>query len=160
MILINLSIRINYVNLMKKIFPKIIILVLILIIAIGLWYYANSIPRVKNLIELATTVKPETFTELYFENHLNLPNKVVIDKKYSYAFTLHNLENKDMIYPYETYIASDESKLDLSKGSVFIKKDGYATIHKDFTLKTELNRVMVVVNLIKKNQQIDFWIEK
>lgn len=147
----------------KEINYKLIVMIetplLLLSLIIGLLHYVNSNPSIKNIITLATTVKSETFTELYFKNHANLPSKVILKQKYNFAFTLHNLEDKDMDYPYEMYIDLNGNKLDLDKGSIFIKKDGYKTVDKDFTLKLPTGKVKVVVNLINKNQRIDFWIE-
>ena len=79
-------------------------------------------PSVKEALILATTVKPETFTELYFENHLSLPKEVTLFKEYNFKFTIHNLENKDMEYPYEVYINVNGEKQIIDKISVSIKK--------------------------------------
>jgi hypothetical protein len=43
------------------------------------------VPSVKEALILATTVKPETFTELYFEDYLSLPNKVTLFKENNFA---------------------------------------------------------------------------
>lgn len=115
---------------------------------------------VKEALILATSVKPETFTELYFEDHLSLPNKVTLSKKNSFKFTIHNLENKDMEYPYEVYIDMNGEKKIIDTNSIFIKNTEYKTIPVDFTITTRIQRAKVVVNLINKNQKIDFLIEE
>jgi len=117
----------------------------------------ECVPSVKEALILATTVKPETFTELYFEKHLSLPNKVTLFKENNFNFTIHNLENKDMEYPYEVYIDVNGEKQMINKSSVLIKNNEYKIISEDFTITIPMQRVKVVVNLINKNQQIHFW---
>ena len=119
---------------------------------------AYSIPSVRETIALATTAKPETFTELYFEDHLKLPDKVSASKTYAFKFTIHNLENKDMEYPYQVYIKTDNQKYTINSNNVSIKNNEYKTISETFSIPKIAGRSAVVVNLIDKSQQIDFWI--
>lgn len=151
----------------KKINHKLIVRIELFILAVcavvGLYQIYLYVPGVKEAVTLATTVKPETFTELYFENHINLPNTIVLGKENSFKFTIHNLENKDMAYPYEVYIKCQDTgcngqKQIIDQGSISIKNNQYKTISEDYNIELPTNRVMVVVNLINKNQQIDFWI--
>ncbi len=98
--------------------------------------------------------------ELYFEDHLSLPNKIVLFKENSFEFTIHNLENKDMEYPYEVYIDIDGEKQIICTDSILIKDNEYETIAVDFTITIPIKRSKVVVNLIDENEQIYFWIEE
>ena len=125
--------------------------------------------------------KPELFTELYFQDHLGLPGKVKPNQRYSFAFTIHNLEHQDMDYPYEIYILQDSEKQYLDKNSVSVKDNETMTIQQGFALSEPVARAKVVVELTDKpdftleepvpgykiglnnadnNQQIGFWIEK
>ena len=144
--------KINY-NLTKRI--KLLLLVVCFIV-VG-FLVVEYMPSVKEALILATTVKPETFTELYFEGHLSLPNKVTLFKENNFKFTIHNLENKDMEYPYEVYIDVNREKQMIDKSSVLIKNNEYKTISEAFTITVPIQRAKVVVNLISKNQQIHFW---
>ncbi len=158
------------------------------IVAAGLallfWIYQPAKylpPSVKEAIVLATTKKSETLTELYFQDHLSLPGKVIPNHQYSFAFTIHNLEHKDMDYPYEIYIDQDGEKQYIDKNAVSIKDNETITIQQAFILSEPITRAKVVVELIDKqslklgepvpsgkvginntdnNQKIDFWIEK
>ena len=143
----------TYYNLIMKI--RLLVLV-IWFIVIGFIVIA-CVPSVKEALTLATTVKPETFTELYFEDHLLLPNKVTLFKENNFKFTIHNLENKDMEYPYEVYIGVNGGKQMIDKSSVLIQNNEYKTISEAFTIIVPIQRAKVVVNLINKNQQIHFW---
>jgi len=148
----------------KNINDQLIIVISLLIITVCsivvVYQFVNYVPGVKEAIVLATTVKPETFTELYFEDHLSLPSKIADYQENKFKFTIHNLENKDMSYPYEVYIDVNGRKLILDKKSIFIKSNEFKTIDEDFTLVLTIERVEVIVNLLNKNQQIDFWMEK
>ncbi|MBE3128783.1 MAG: hypothetical protein IMZ60_03785, partial [Actinobacteria bacterium] len=83
---------------------------------------------------------------------------VTLFKENNFKFTIHNLENKDMEYPYEVYIDTNGEKQIIYKNSVLIKNNGYKTIAVDFTITIPIQRSKVVVNLINKNKQIYFWI--
>jgi len=144
--------KINY----KPITKIRLLLLVVWFIVVG-FLIVECVPSVKEALILATTVKPETFTELYFEDHLTLPNKVTLFKENNFKFTIRNLENKDMVYIYEVYIDVNREKQMIDKNSVLIKKNEYKTITEDFTITVPTQRVKVVINLIGKNQQIHFW---
>ena len=116
----------------RKLIIKIVVKLLVLCsVVVGIILLVNNIPSVKEAVILATTVKPETFTELYFEDHLSLPGNIILFKENSFKFTIHNIENKDMKYPYEVYIDVEGEKQMIDKSSVFIKNDEYKTINAD-----------------------------
>ncbi len=145
----------NYIKLASYLLFFIFAIELVIVGVIAI----RSNPQIKNTITLATTVKPETFTELYFEDHTKLPHTLTVSEQYSFRFTIHNLENRDMNYPYEFYVDLGKDKLMLDKGNVFIKKDGYKTISRTFVVNDVLKRSRFVVNLINKDQHISFWAE-
>ena len=68
-----------------------LLLLSVCFIVIGFFPLVKYVPSVKEALILATTVKPETFTELYFENHLFLPNKVTLFKENNFALRLNQL---------------------------------------------------------------------
>lgn len=135
----------------------------LLILAVGLiviaCLFASKNPEIRKTITLATTHQPETFTELYFENPNSLPAQIEPGKKYSFAFTIHNLENKDMAYPYIVYAVSGNQKIIFDQNTVNIKKDGYKTISEIVGPLTDA-RTDIVTELTDKNQAIDYWLEK
>ena len=120
----------------------------------------NLTPLVKETLALATTRKPETFTELYFEDHVNLPNEIISGKVYRFSFTIHNLENTDMDYPYEVYVDAQANKEPIDEGTVFVKNDEYKTIDQNYMLATPSGRMKIQVLLVDQNQPISFWMEK
>lgn len=50
---------------------------------------------------------PESFTELFFTDHLNLPTTISANVDQTFTFTIHNLENKDMSYSWEVFVVPD-----------------------------------------------------
>ena len=60
--------KINY----KPIISIGLLLLAVCFIVVGFFQLLKYVPSVKEALILAATVKPETFTELYFENHLFL----------------------------------------------------------------------------------------
>ncbi len=145
--------RTNY-----RLITKIELLILAVCSVIGVLHFVNIPPSLKDAIALATSAKPETFTELYFEDHLSLPSKITYYEDNRFTFTIHNLENKDMDYPYEVYVDVNGERQIIEKASVFVESGEYKTIDEDFTITLPTARAEVVVNLMGKNQQIDFWI--
>lgn len=107
--------------------------------------------------------KAELFTELYFENNEQLPQKEmhITDFQkvaYTFSFVIHNEEGKNMSYPYLVEIASTDKKI-LDAKSIFIKNNESKTITETFYLPNFIqNRTEVIVDLPQEKQHIDFWI--
>jgi len=141
-------------DLLEKV--TIVLVVFLVIFSVAALYI--KVPGVREAVALATTKKPERFTELYFENHLKLPSVVKEREKYKYAFTIHNLEHETKEYPYEIYIETDGKKEYLEENSVTLTHEDSVTLEKAFVVTTA-TRSALVVNLINKNQEIRFWME-
>ena len=105
--------------------------------------------------------EPEPFTELYFEDHLKLPSKLSAGglggKRF--RFTVHNLEYKEMDYPYEIREIEGERERTLDSGGFSLKHDKYKTIGVDFKNSTGSGRVKIEICLTEKDQCIHFWME-
>jgi hypothetical protein len=137
---------------------KIGLLTLAICFVIGAVKLVNSIPAVKEALVLATTVKPETFTELYFEDHNNLPKTINRHEEYGFLFTIHNLEYKDMEYPYVVYLQTTDKKIILDENKISLKNGEYISIKEDFGPLKNI-RMKITVELVNKSQSIDFWME-
>ena len=144
-------------NTKRVLAPFFYVVVLLTISFAGVYVYRTN-AKVRKTVDLATTVKPETFSELYFENYLNLPKDTTLNTKRFFHFTVHNLEYKDMLYVYEVYLDKDGKKLLIQDGTIKLRQDEYKTTDVSYTLFYPIKRAKVVVNLRNKNQQIDFWI--
>jgi hypothetical protein len=99
----------------------------------------------------------ERFTELYFENHLNLPKYIIADRKMDFSFTIHNLEGQKMNYPYTVYFLSDEGRITGIISSKATSSDAeYKTIPITYTLNTLAQSGAIYVELTQKKQDIHF----
>jgi hypothetical protein len=139
-----------------KNFPKIIIIALILVITVELINFFK-VPLIKETVANATTIKPETFTELYFENHTTLPTKSTDGQEYGFTFTIHNLENQDMVYPYSVYYQFDNQQVPILNDIVGISDNSSKSIQTTIPA-VDFHPIKVVVELTNKKQDISFWI--
>lgn len=110
----------------------------------------------KDISRLALSKQPETFTELYFTDHLSLPKQIKQGVPYHFEFTVHNLEYKDFTYVYE--VTADT--LILENGQFLLKHDEIKTIPVTFRIVQPFERMKITVNLVNKNQPIHFWVER
>lgn len=134
-------------------------LIIIPFFVLGAALFIN--PQVRETMVLATTQKPETFTELYLENHLKLPKETTTDKVHTFTFTIHNLEYQTVIYPYEVVIQKENGEIiDLIVNQVELKHDETKQIPVNYVFKQPVDRAKVTVNLKNKDQAIHFWVGK
>jgi len=141
-----------------RLIVKIILLIFVICSVIGLVKFINIPSSIKETFALATTIKPETFTELYFEDHLNLPKMIERHTEYSFVFTVHNVESKDVDYPYVVYLQRDNQKIILDQGNLNLKDNEYKSVKEDFG-PLKILGLKIVVELVNENQNISFWME-
>jgi hypothetical protein len=142
-----------------KLIRQAALLVLVAAALVGIYALASNVPSIRNAVTLATTKKPEAFTELYFEDHDDLPKVVERYRNYSFAFTVHNVEHRETEYPYIVYLQTDRDEMIFDSGTLRLKADEYQSRNEDFVL-VENTRTHIVVELTDKNQEIAFWMER
>src|SRR5437868_4908984 len=96
--------------------------VIFLVLAFGL-LFVNGKAIANKLNDLKLLPQPENFTELFLLNHETIPYTITPSKEIAFEFVIHNLEHKDMNYPYEVYILIGGKKQPLVKNSVFVKQN-------------------------------------
>ena len=112
------------------------------------------------LVLIFTTKTTESFTELYFENHQDLPSEYLLED-YEFEFTIHNLENEDMDYPYDVYIVYyDNEKIKetftIDESSIVLKHNETKIITEEFSITEEHDYAKVIVST--NDQEIHFWL--
>jgi len=137
--------------------PKTISLVAVLGVVIGLLI----VLRPDRPILQALTPTPEPFTELYFEDHLQLPRNIVAGSVTQIAFTVNNLEYKPVEYPIvvvaEDATDSAEPK-ELYQTTIHLQHNQSKTIPLDLVVPAFLsNRTKVTIRLVTIDQSIHFW---
>jgi len=91
----------------------------------------------------------EPLTELYFENHTELPKTLKIGEECRFAFTIHNLEYIDMNYTYEITAEYRNEKRVINTDNVFLADNESKMINEKFKLNEHFERAKINVKLIK-----------
>ena len=137
---------------------------LVVFAVIGVLAFATQsawMPPIQRVIDV---LKPqsETFTELYFEKHLELPTSLKLRTPSRFFFTIHNLENKEMVYPVEVQLQNQDNPPEtrvLATKTVTLKPGEQITIPVELTITSYFsNRVKVRVLLTNLDQSIHFWV--
>jgi hypothetical protein len=131
------------------------------IVAIGLVIYfsrsyKNQVFQFLNNAHLIPT--KEAFTELYFVIYPTLrPSEVVVGKKIDFSFVIHNVEGKDVTYPYKVYFKSSTRKTYLiDSGNIFLKNGGKIEKNESYTTTKRSLVGNMVVYLENLNRYIYF----
>lgn len=121
-------------------------------------YDKNSIIAFLNKNKLLS--QPETFTELYFEDHQELPKSLIGTDEAKFKFTVHNLEYKPYTYNYEVESISTESSKLLDSGTFTLEHDAFKTVSEIVSANEATIESKININLKNKNQSIHFWVNK
>ncbi len=98
----------------------------------------------------------ESFTQLYFNNHKELPE--YSQDSYKFSFTIDNHENKEYIYNYVVKLIENNKEIVLEENQITLKDKEKNEINKELKFDVE-NKAMLQVSLKDKNQEIHFWIK-
>ena len=77
----------------------------------------------------------------------------------NFAFVIHNLETTDYQYVYDVYVNASGSRQVIDSGNVLVKNNRYYVKNESFKPIDTSGNQEVVIELINKQQSIDFWIE-
>lgn len=113
----------------------------------------------KSTLVKATTVKPEPFTELYFEDHTKLPKTIQPDAPHDFTFTVSNQEGRSEEYSYSVYFEDGSDKVIIDEGSFVLNNNNSKSKDIEFT-SIDAEKLKVTVELTNKKQQISFWMFK
>lgn len=138
---------------MKK-YTSIFVVCLIVATLYASYVYRDALYRQMDALKLIP--RPELFTELYFENHTNLPKQIVKGETISFSFTIHNLEGKDKEYPYVVYFKNDYGTTTVAQSTAFVKNNEYKTITESYTFKSASEKETLYVELTDKKQELHF----
>jgi uncharacterized membrane protein len=126
----------------------------IVLVIVGVLLGQNK--TISHAFYLATTKQPERFTELYFNNSINLPTQITATKIYSFSFHVTNHEAETESYAaYVTILQNGHpSQLQITK---FTLPDGAGqdvTVH--FTTPKAGTALELIVSLPANAESIDF----
>ena len=105
----------------------------------------------------------EPLSEVYFENHTQLPTIVFLNRTYNYTFSVHNLEYREMNYTYN--ITADYLGISsiLDQGSFSLADNETRTISEYFNFGGSFQRAKIIVYVTKDTGEvidIHFWVEE
>jgi len=141
---------------MKGSANKYLFILNIAIIAIfALNHYKDSIRA--RLDEWKLIPRRERFTELYFDDHVNLPKQIQKGEKIDFSFTIHNLEGERRWYSYIVYFKSQDGQItNIEEKSVFLEDGELESIKESYAPTLEDNKGGIFVELKNPQQGIDF----
>lgn len=145
---------------MSKISLRVKIVTLVFfIVFLGFWAYINKSEIYTVLYNWKLIPIKEKFTELYLNDHLNLPKKITANETISFSFAIHNLEGENKDYPYTVYLkTSDERIILIEQMTVSVAVDEIKNVNVSYVSAETMSEGMVVVDLNGMNQSIDFLI--
>lgn len=121
--------------------------------------YKSSI--YKQLDNLHLIPRQEHFTELYFNNHTNLPKKLAINETITFTFAIRNLEGKDKEYPYAVYFKNDVyGTTTVNQKTVLVKDNEEKIITETYTFNSNTVKETLFVELTELKQEIHFVLTK
>jgi hypothetical protein len=135
--------------------PRIIFMVIIFFIAFFVYKYRTVVYAQIN--ELKFSPIGEHFTELYFNNYYNLPNKLVAEKPFYFSFTVHNQEGRSKIYPYRVYVILNNSEMFIiDKNTMKLEDNEQKTINEKYNFSNQAKSAIFYIELTELNQEIHF----
>ncbi|MDO8741964.1 MAG: DUF1616 domain-containing protein [bacterium] len=128
---------------------------LVVVIAIALFTHQSAV--VAQLNEWKLFPQAESFTELFLNNHLDLPKQVEKGQTVQFSFTIHNLEGKTMTYPYVVYLKTDGGyRIPIARNSVTLAHKESRLIKESYTFKNPKQKVTVFIELSGMSQNLHF----
>jgi hypothetical protein len=110
----------------------------------------------KELYALKLIPEDEHFTELYFEDYGNLPQKSIKGEALSFSFTIKNDEGIDKQYPYIVYFENNGEKFVLDDNTVPIKYKESRTIKESYVYSQDYAKETLFVELPQQRQRVYF----
>lgn len=93
----------------------------------------------------------EPLTEVYIENHEQLPKNLFLKKDYGFYFTINNLEYQDVEYEYVVEALNERGEVisGIGEGKVTLSHEESETICQEYSFKEEFKRAKIQVTVKK-----------
>jgi hypothetical protein len=116
-------------------------------VSVGLFVNRSALARQLNDLQLVP--QPERYTELYFENHQQLPVLVKPGDKQDLPFTVHNREHNTITYSYKVMagITEETDGYVLGEGTITLAHDSSQTLHPTISVPPLGQRIAIKVAL-------------
>ena len=141
----------------KKVARKKYVLGLMIVIALSFAVYENRKAAYAAMDNLKLIPRPERFTELYFNDHINLPKQFSPGEKISFSFVIHNLEGASKDYPYVVYFKSKDGQLkNIEEKTVTLADGEVRAIDESYVSESSENQGGIYIKLKDQQQEIHF----
>ncbi|HUD11229.1 MAG TPA: hypothetical protein VMS08_02360 [Candidatus Saccharimonadia bacterium] len=127
-----------------------------IIIGTGIVIYQAD-PAIRQTVVLATTVKPDPVTELYFNDYQNLPNQLALKQPFSFSFHISNHMARTISYRYTVADVTASQTTQVTNGEVTVRDGGGVNETVHFALPQANEPSQIIVSLQNPVQHIDFW---
>lgn len=93
----------------------------------------------------------EPLTELYLENHTELPKNVFLNKTYNFSFTVHNLEYQEVEYNYSANVYDINNTLlfKIGGGKFTLGNNESETINGKYLFDKAFDRAKIEIKIEK-----------
>ena len=141
-------------------------IVSVVLVMLILLTYASQNEIKSGLMTLKLLPQPERFTELYFSDYAalsaKLPKTIRKGSTISFAFTIHNLEGKEMNYPYVVYMVDDtfHATTTIQQKTIALDDSASTTIPVAYTFRTAnpSPQETVFITLPDQHLQLHFFV--
>jgi hypothetical protein len=144
--------------LLPSTFTKTHLYPLFFVAVISVYFVIQRATNINSVLASEFVVKPQKFTELYFNQPASLPPQFVIGKLNHFSFIIHNQEGQNLTYSYVVYSEINHQLFPITGNEINLPNFSYQTIPVNFILSKN-QRSKIVVNLPHQNQSISFWID-
>ena len=94
---------------------------------------------------------PESFTELYLDDYTGMrqgmPTEIIPGTTIDFSFTVHNLEGKDIVYPYNVYLVDEIGTTTLKSGVITLADKATVSTPITYTFKKQHSNVTVYIQI-------------
>lgn len=132
----------------------------VLVVGAGVWMFTHQSAVVAKMNEWKLLPQDELFTELYLNNHLDLPKEIAKGQTVSFSFTIHNLEGKSVKYPYVVYLQTDKgARISIAHNAVTLADKESKIINEEYTFKTQITKpVTIFIKLPNTGESLHFFL--
>lgn len=132
--------------------------VFLLFVSIALFYLFSQYSNTQLLQSYKLVPTQESYTELYIDNHQNLPNYLAPGREASASFTLRNSEHKLKNYKFVITKTLEKDTDVIGSGSASLAHGQSKSFKFDFDVATTEARTRVEVAIPDLNQSVHFYV--
>lgn len=116
----------------------------------------NNAYRLLQRYHLAPTEEP--YTELYLNNHLDIPSFLEADKEATASFTINNREHKTNNYKFIVSQSTGDESRTIASGSTTLKQNQSKSFEFTYSVATTEPKTKVNIDLPLQQQSIHFYV--